>query len=176
MSTSALMTVEEYLKLDVKPYCEYIDGAVRQKPVPTSYHSLLQTLLGTLLTVRSQQFYTMSEVHVRIRPRKFLVPDLAVVRREMFEHPYPTKPVYLCIEIVSPDDKLEELLAKCEEYHAWGVLHCWVIDPEQRTAWSYDRGADSVKLSESGTLLAGEIEIPLTEIFSRMPENERAGL
>jgi Uma2 family endonuclease len=170
MSTSALMTVEEYLKLDVKPYCEYIDGVVRQKPVPTSYHSLLQILLGALLTVRARQFYTMSEVHVRIRPGKFLVPDLAVVRREMFERPYPTKPVFLCIEIVSPDDRPEELLAKCEEYHAWGVPHCWVIDPEQRAAWIYDRHAESVKLSEAGTLVAGEIEIPLIDLFSQLPQ------
>ncbi|MGC2658066.1 MAG: Uma2 family endonuclease [Bryobacteraceae bacterium] len=176
MSTSALMTVEEYLKLDVKPYCEYIDGAIYPKTVPTFLHGFVQLLLGSLLIAHTRQFIASSEVRIRVRPGKYLIPDIVVVRREHYEHPYPTKAAYLCIEIVSPDDKLEELLAKCEEYHAWGVPYCWVVDPEQRTAWSYDRGAESVKLSASGTLVAGEIEIPLTEIFSRMPENERAGL
>ncbi|MGC2661321.1 MAG: Uma2 family endonuclease, partial [Bryobacteraceae bacterium] len=146
------------------------DGVVRQKPVPTSYHSFIESLLCVLLAVRAKQFFALPELHVRLRPRKFLVPDLAVVRREMFEHPYPTKPVYLCVEIVSPDDRPEELLAKCEEYHAWGVPYCWVIDPEQRAAWIYDRHAESVKLRESESLIAGEIEIPLTDLFSQLPQ------
>jgi Uma2 family endonuclease len=170
MSTSALMTVDEYLKLDVKPYCEYIDGVLHQKPMPTSYHSLIQMLLGALLTIRAQQFYTVAEVHVRIRPGKYLVPDLAMMRREMFEHPYPTKPVFLCIEIASPEDRPGQLLAKCEEYHAWGAPHCWIVDPERRVAWIYDRDADWVKLDESGTLVAGEVEIPLPELFSQLPK------
>ena len=170
MSTSALTTVDEYLKLDVKPYCEYVDGVLYQKPVPTSYHSLIQMLLGALLTVRAQQFYALSEVHVRIRPGKYLVPDIAVVRRELFERPYPTKPVFLCIEIASPEDRPGQLLAKCEDYHQWGVPHCWIVDPERRIAWIYDRETDWVKLNEAGTLVAGEIEIPITELFSQLPK------
>jgi Uma2 family endonuclease len=170
MSTSALMTVDEYLKLDVKPYCEYVDGVLRQKPMPTPYHALIQILLGALLTIRAQQFYTMGELRVQIRPGKYLIPDLAVVQREMFEHSYPTKPVFLCVEIASPDDRPGQLLAKCEEYHEWGVPHCWVIDPERRIAWIYDQDVEWVKLNESGTLIAGEIEIPLPELFSQLPK------
>jgi Uma2 family endonuclease len=170
MSTSALTTVDEYLNLDVKPYCEYVDGVLYPKPVPTSYHSLIQMLLGALLTVRAQQFYALSEVHVRIRPGKYLVPDIAVVRRELFEHPYPTKPVFLCIEIASPEDRPGQLLAKCEDYHQWGVPHCWIVDPERRIAWIYDRDTDWVKLNEAGTLVAGEIEIPIAELFSQLPK------
>ena len=166
MSTSALTTVDEYLKLDVKPYCEYVDGVLYQKPVPTSYHSLIQMLLGALLTVRAQQFYALSEVHVRIRPGKYLVPDIAVVRRELFERPYPTKPVFLCIEIASPEDRPGQLLAKCEDYHQWGVPHCWYrrsgtpdrvdLRPgdrlgEAERSWNVSRGRD--RDSDYGTFL-----------------------
>jgi Uma2 family endonuclease len=172
MSTSALMPVEEYLKLDLKPYCEYVDGVVYQKPVPTFAHSFIQRMLVLLLTVRTKQFWAMPELHVQIRPGKYLVPDVSLVEPESIEEPYPTKPVFLCIEIASPEDRPGQLLAKCEEYHDWGVPHCWIVDPERRIAWIYDRDADWVKLDESGTLVAGEIEIPLPELFSQLPGNQ----
>ncbi|HEX4810878.1 MAG TPA: Uma2 family endonuclease [Bryobacteraceae bacterium] len=170
MSASALMSVEEYLKLDVKPYCEYIDGVLYQKPMPTALHSLIQRMLIVFLATRTERFWALPELQVRISRGKFLIPDVAVVRPDTFEHPYPTKPVFLCIKITSPDDRPGQLLAKCEEYHQWGVPHCWVIDPERRIAWIYDKDAEWVKLNESGILVAGEIEIPLVDVFSQIPK------
>lgn len=164
------MTVDEYLKLDVKPYCEYIDGVLYQKPAPTNLHGSVQLILGSLLIAHARQFCASSEVRIKLRPGKYLIPDILVVRREDYEDTYPTKPVFLCIEIASPDDRPGQLLAKCEEYHQWGVPHCWVVDPAHRIAWIYDRDAEWVKLNEYGTLIAGEIEIPLTELFSQLPQ------
>ena len=37
------------------------------------------------------------------------------------------------------------MLAKCEEYHAWGVPFCWVVDPVKRTAWEYHSAAEPVR-------------------------------
>ncbi|HEX4229839.1 MAG TPA: Uma2 family endonuclease [Bryobacteraceae bacterium] len=170
MSTSALMTVDEYLKLDVKPYCEYVDGVLYPKPVPGFLHGFVQLLLGSLLIVHAREFYASSEVRIKVRSGKYLLPGIAVVRPEDYESLYPAKPVFLCVDIASPDDRPGQLLAKCEEYHQWGVTHCWVIDPERRIAWIYDRDAEWLKLNESGTLIAGEIEIPLQEVFSQLPK------
>jgi Uma2 family endonuclease len=170
MSTSALMTVDEYLKLDVKPYCEYVDGVLHQKHPANFRHGLIQARLAMLITFRTEHFYALPELHVQIRQSKYLIPDITVIKRDMVESPYPTKPAFLCVEIASPEDRPGQLLAKCEDYHQWGVPHCWVIDPERRIAWIYDRDTEWVKLDESGTLVAGEIEIPLPEIFSQLPK------
>jgi hypothetical protein len=40
------------------------------------------------------------------------------------------------------------MLGKCEEYHAWGVRFCWVIDPVKRTAWEYHSDGESVRAQE----------------------------
>jgi Uma2 family endonuclease len=56
------------------------------------------------------------------------------------------------------------MLARCEEYHAWGVPFCWVIDPDKRTAWEYHSGAEPVRVA--GTLRAGDISISLDQLFS----------
>ena len=166
MSTGTLVSVEQYLSLEAKPAYEYLGGVLRQKQMPTSKHGIIQSLLSALLLIRAQRFTPMSEVRVRIREDEYLVPDLVVVPKGSVEHPYPTKPVYLCIEIASPADRPGQLLAKCEEYHKWGVPYCWVIDPERKSAWLYHR--DSVewtKLDGSGMLVAGEIELPLEDVF-----------
>ena len=62
------------------------------------------------------------ELTVRISPTKYLVPD--VVMATDFPGPYPTDPVQLCCEILSPEDRLgamlgttdQQLLAKYDEY------------------------------------------------------------
>lgn len=73
----------------------------------------------------------------------------------------------LCVEILSPGDRLGETLATCEEYHAWGVPYCWVVDPVKQTAWEYHAQGEPVKIEAGGTLRAGELVIQLPELFAR---------
>lgn len=77
--------------------------------------------------------------------------------------PYPEKPVFLCIEILSPEDRIGAMFAKCERYHDWGVPHCWIVDPMTRRAWSYPKGGEPREVSR---LEAGEIVVELPEAFS----------
>jgi len=97
---------------------------------------------------------------------KFLIPDVVVQDRQHIQKPYPTEPVYLCVEIRSPEDKVGSLLAKCEEYHEWGVETAWVIDPETRHAWEYRRGQVPVEVPPDGFLTAPGISVSLAELFS----------
>ena len=160
MSTTALMPVEEYLRLTEKPYCEYRDGAVSPKAMPTKLHSIIQRALIMLL--EKQGAASFPELTVRISPTRYLVPDVSVAGD--FPGPYPTEPVLLCCEILSPEDRLGAMLGKCEEYHAWGVPSCWVIDPVKRTAWEYHAAAEPVRAT--GTLRAGQLSVGLDELFS----------
>jgi len=98
---------------------------------------------------------------------KFLIPDVIAART--IQSPYPTEPVQLCVEILSPDDRLGAMLAKCEQYHSWGVPFCWVIDPEKQTAWQYHAGREPERLEQGGVLQAGELSVRLEELFSEPP-------
>jgi Uma2 family endonuclease len=166
MSLMSLITVEEYLRITDKPYREYRDGEVTTKAMPTKLHSLIQGMLFMLL--QKQGVVPLPELTVRISPTKYLVPDLVVA--DDFPGPYPTEPVRLCCEILSPEDRLAAALSKCEEYHAWGVPFCWVIDPVKRTAWEYHSGADPEKVTP--TLRAGDLSVNLDELFAELPNRE----
>ena len=162
MSTTALIPLEEYLRSTEKPYCEYRDGVVSPKAMPTKFHALIQYAL--LMLLRNQGVQPFPELAVRISPTKYLVPDVLVAGD--FPGPYPTDPAMLCCEILSPEDRLGAMLSKCEEYHAWGVPYCWVIDPVKRTAWEYHSGMEPIR--ENAALNAGELSVNLAELFATL--------
>jgi Uma2 family endonuclease len=162
MSTTALMPVDEYLRLTDKPYREYRDGVVHPKPMPTKFHAALEWML--VLMLRKLGLDAFQEVTVRLSPTKYLVPD--VIAAPVIQSPYPTEPVLICCEILSPGDGLGAMLGKCEEYHAWGVPFCWVIDPIKRTAWEYHSAEDPVRVTAK--LCAGDVTISLEELFSAL--------
>lgn len=55
---------------------------------------------------------------------------------------------------------------KCALYHQQGVPYCWIIEPISRTAWTYYKGQNPTWIpTEGGVLDAGEIRIPLTEVW-----------
>ena len=160
MSATTLIPVDEYLLYSDKPNCEYRDGVLYPKPMPTMFHGLLEFMLVAML--RKLGLQAAPEVTVRLSTTRFLVPD--VIAAPVRQSPYPTEPVLLCCEILSPEDRLGTMLAKREEYHAWGVPFCWVIDPIKRTAWEYHSGGEPVRVARA--LCAGEHLVSLEELFS----------
>jgi Uma2 family endonuclease len=164
MSAAALVSVEDYLRLTEKPTCEYVDGVLYPKPMPTKFHGLIEFFLVQAL--RQQGVEAVAEVTVRLSPTRYLVPDVIAAR--VIQSPYPTEPVLLCVEILSPEDRVGAMLAKCEQYHEWGVPFCWVIDPEKQTAWQYHSGGEPEHLSRGGTLTAGQLSISLENLFSQI--------
>jgi Uma2 family endonuclease len=162
MSAATTVSVEDYLHRTEKPYCEYIDGVLYPKAMPTTLHALIQKILMRLLD--RQGVESLAEVRVRLSSNKYLIPD--VIAATKLQHPYPTEPVLLCVEVLSPDDHIGAMLAKCEHYHTWGVPYCWVIDPEKQTGWQYHSGGEPERVERGGTLTAGELSVRLEDLFS----------
>ena len=175
LTSAPLISTEEYIARFVeggeKPMCEYIDGELRPKPMPTREHSQVQAnIIRYIGRNHEEQFEALPELTTRLRKAKFYVPDIAVediTRPIQGRYPGPEDPVFLCVEIKSPDDRMGKLFSKCEEYHTWGVPHCWIIDPERKVAWEYS--PDDVEPRRAETALqAGLIQIALSEIFRRV--------
>ena len=103
------------------------------------------------------------ELRMRLRPGKYRIPDVLVTRGKPDEQIL-TKPPLLCIEILSPEDRLSRVNARVQEYLDFGVAVVWVVDPIDKTVWIYrktgmEQAHGSVKLD--GT----DIEVPFSEIF-----------
>jgi Uma2 family endonuclease len=163
---TTLIPVEEYLKSSYKPACEYIDGVLRQKSMPTYKHGKMELHLSNLINQPEWGFEATPELTVWLRENKYLIPDVAVQRSSELQQPYPTKPIHLCIEILSLEDRFGEVVVKCEDYHAWGVRYCWIIDPEEKQCWEYVAGSRPHQVPADGRLTAREISLSLSGLFA----------
>jgi len=75
------LTLENFLALpETKPYNEYIDGKIEQKPVPQGEHSIIQTFLASRINEAgksSKISLALTELRCNINGRSF-VPDISV--------------------------------------------------------------------------------------------------
>jgi Uma2 family endonuclease len=54
---------------------------------------------------------------------------------------YPTEPVEVVVEILSPDDQLIHLIKKCQQYERIGTERIFVLDPVDKLAWQRRSGS-----------------------------------
>lgn len=169
-TTTSHLSVEEFHRLyddASKPYYEYWYGEAIQKSMPTWLHGIVQ--FAIMLLLRDRGWRPSSEVRLRIRPEAEPVPDV-IATRQTPQQPYPTQPVEICIEILSPDDRLQKVIEKGKRYLSWGIQYVWIIDPVARTAWMLTHEhPDGVWIHPEDKLSASEAtEIPLLELFAEV--------
>jgi Uma2 family endonuclease len=152
-----------YLASPEFEYAEYLDGVVIEKPVPHKKHGRLVAWLSAL--IEQSEYGGAAEVRSKLGPMHYRLPDLAVApKAEWLTGPdYPDKPYFLAVEILSNRKDFKATVEKCHLYHAWGVPHCWILDPETETAWQYDKDTQVMKMSE---LSAGSLRVSVDRIFS----------
>ena len=142
------MTPEQYLSLpEEKPYLEYIDGLVVQKPMPTNEHAKLALEVGTYLRLWTREHGGSAGVEARSRLGdlpNFRLPDVSFWAPGVASggDARPT----LAVEIRSKDQSVAELRRKCEFLRESGVEACWLIDPFARTAELYEGRKKGVRI------------------------------
>jgi Uma2 family endonuclease len=126
----------------------------------------MQMRLCNLINQARLDLQALPELTLKVSERIYLIPDVAVLRVSEIEKPYPTRPVFLCIEILSPEDLFSDTLAKCEEYHAWGVPFCWIVNPDDKRCWEYHARHSPNQISANGHLTAEKLSLSVTDIFA----------
>jgi Uma2 family endonuclease len=169
MTATSHLSLEEFHRIydGVKPYHEYWFGEAIPKSMPTHLHGLLQFVLATLLYARG--WTPALEVTLKMSPDAELVPDV-IASRGKPELPYPTQPVEICVEILSPDDRLKKVVEKGKRYLDWGVSYVWIIDPAARTAWMVTaENPAGIWIHPDSNLTAGDdTRIALSELFAEL--------
>ena len=140
MASGTQVSLGEYLATAYEPDCEYIDAELVERNVGEVEHAGLQMVLGAWLFNRRQQWgiHVFPECRVQVASGRYRIPDIAVTKQKPRGRIL-REPPFLCIEILSPEDRASRLEDKIDDYLRFGVEHVWVIDPQQRSAWSYTR-------------------------------------
>jgi Uma2 family endonuclease len=164
MSTT-LVSLQEYLDTSYSPDREYVDGVVVERQEGERPHSAVQSNLNHFLRIRCPNLYSWPEQRIRTTGTRARIPDICLTLDDPGVDVFDAPP-FLCIEILSRDDRAVDLLEKLDEYTAMGVPHIWVIDPRARQAFTY--AASSLQRVTGSSLTAGDISIPFDEVFFRL--------
>ena len=168
MATRTLISVEEYLSTSYRPDCDYVDGEVVERNLGEWDHSRLQTRLLVYLASRYEKdgIIAVAEQRVQVKKTRFRIPDVCVVLGEPNEQIL-TKPPFLCIEVLSPEDRMSRVRQRIADYLEMGVPYVWVLDPETKQAYTATP-AEGLREVKSGVLKTENpvLEVPLSELFA----------
>ncbi len=144
----------------------------RGKPMPNLIHGVIQGNIVFELKLRHRaDYHIASEVSLATIPDG-TTPDVVVYPN--FKLNYDNEPAkridppLTCIEIQSPSQSNEEMVAKTNIYFQFGVKSCWVVLPSLRAVMVFDRPGHYVFFYEDDTLRDSQtgFELPLTAIFA----------
>lgn len=168
MALATLVSVEEYLSTPYHPDCEYVDGEVIERNVGEFDHSGIQLIISTLLfnQASKQGAFVFPELRMQTGPRRFRVPDILVTTRKGRGRIL-KEPPFLCVEILSPEDRFSRVEAKINEYLDFGIPNVWVVDPRQRKAWPYSIEGRK-EADKSLATSAPDLVLNLPEIFAAL--------
>jgi Uma2 family endonuclease len=165
MPAGTQISVEEYLHTVYRPDCDYVDGVVEERNLGERDHSWIQGRLVAFFLTRFKEtgIAALPEWRFQTTPTRFRIPDIVVTRGKPDEQIL-TKPPLLCIEIVSPEDRISRTNLRIQEYLDFGVPVVWLVDPAERRVWVY-RKTGMKEASDSVSLDGTDITVPFSEIF-----------
>jgi Uma2 family endonuclease len=166
MERSTLIPVDDYVSTSYRPDREYVDGQLLERNVGEKDHSKLQMFLSAYLHNRREELgiHVFPEQRVQVKSTRFRIPDVCVVAGGEPEEQIFTSPPFLCVEILSKDDRMSEMQERIHDYLSFGVRYVWVIDPRTRQAYVHT-SESSREATETLRTESPEIVVPLAALF-----------
>jgi Uma2 family endonuclease len=165
MAAGTLVSLEEYLQTSYRPDCDYVDGEVQERNLGEKDHSKAQ---GRILLYLCAHYPRLAaniylELRIRISATRYRIPDVCILAEDAPDEQVPTHPPLVCIEILSPEDRMSRYMERVNDYFEMGVPCCWIIDPLTHRAWVATPGL--LAEAPDRVLRAGEFEMPLSSIL-----------
>ena len=167
MPTETLISVEEYLATSYRPDCDYVDGRIEERNLGEWDHADLQTAVATYFRTRAKKWgiRAVVEQRVQVSPTRFRIPDVTVILGDP-DGKILRKPPFICIEILSPEDRMSRVRTRVQDFLAMGVAYVWILDPEARCAYVATQSEALREVQEP--VLRTEnpaLEVSLSELF-----------
>jgi Uma2 family endonuclease len=139
MSTATPIPIEVYLRSSYEPDADYVDGEIEERPMGEDDHSAWQLAILKWFLQHEQEWNVRlrPELRVQVAATRFRVPDVTVLDGAHPVEQIVTRPPLAVFEVLSPEDSLQRLKRKLEDYSTMGILEIWVIDPQDSTYYRY---------------------------------------
>lgn len=140
-ATGELISMAEYLHTSYSPDCEFVDGEVLERNWGDGPHAALHTFFIGYFAEHAEEFgvRVYPSLRTRVSDSRIRVPDVLLQRRDDPFEDIVTVPPLLCIEVLSPEDRMIAMLEKIDDYLEMGVPVVWLIDPRRRRMFCGDK-------------------------------------
>ena len=173
-----LLTGDEFFDLgDIGP-CELIDGRIVPMPPTGGEHGTIEGniafILQELVRPRALGWVLTGEVgiYTRRNPDRIRAADVAfVAKNQVDEIPsgFLEFPPELVVEIVSPNDRWQDIRQKIDEYFATGIRTLWIVEPRTRSILVHSSPMEAIKYNEAQNLICNGtldgLAVPVSEVF-----------
>lgn len=126
------MSYDEWLAMSDEFRSEWVDGEVLLMPPVSGPHSTATFELMAALKRDLRGVRLYMDVGLRMPRNRVRAPDIMAVTRPVDEGFADEVPL-LVVEILSPATRGNDLVAKTNEYAAFGVGQYWIVDTRDRT-------------------------------------------
>lgn len=163
---------------DIGP-CELVEGEIIKMSPTGEKHGIVEINLGGELRtfVRLHKLGRVSGgevgIYTRRNPDSVRGADIVFISNERLAQrgtsDFMDVAPDLVVEIMSPDDRWNEVTRKLEEYLEIGVRLVWIVDPETDSIFAYRSMTDVRRFEKSEMLIADDVlpgfTTPVEELF-----------
>jgi Uma2 family endonuclease len=174
-----VVSADEYLNSSYRPDLEYVDGALVERGMPTIAHSVLQMILVEQFGKyrKALGYLPLPEVRTRIVERaRYRIPDVMLCPLPIPDGKVVTSVPWAIVEILSPDDRIADQLARFQDYKRIGVAHVVLLDPEDLIAFRFDDDGSLLRTQfTSLDLPSGSLPFDTAALFKQLVEERNEG-
>jgi Uma2 family endonuclease len=172
MASTTVIPVSEYLSSAYEPDCDYVEGELQERNVGERPHSGIQSILVAIFNANRRAWHVVAFTELRVQAggRRYRVPDVCVLRRSDPVDAIVRKAPLVCIEVLSPEDRIHRMQEKIDDYVSMGVEHVWLIDPISRHAWVATADGSHTRVQEAFAVAGTPIRISLGEVFAELDD------
>lgn len=147
-TTTQFVSLDVYLRSTYEPDAEYVDGEIQKRAVGEFDHSSWQGAIQRWFWQHEREWNVRvrPELRIQVAATRFRVPDVTVLDRDFPIEQIITRPPLAVFEVLSPEDTLQRLKQKLEDYRRMSIPEIWVIDPADS---SYNRYQDQQLIRSS---------------------------
>lgn len=182
MGVKHLVTAEDLRDLPEIPgkKVELIDGELVEVPGAGMLHGLIVLVLSRILDdfVRHHDLGLVVPDGVayalRRDPDQVRIPDVSFIARasvsdEDISEGFWEGPPTLAVEVVSPNDRADDIHDKVQHYLEAGTSQVWLLWPRRRSISVYDRSGEMRELGTRAILDGGELlpgfQVRVADVF-----------
>jgi Uma2 family endonuclease len=130
------------LRTSYEPDAEYVDGRIEERPMGEFDHASWQQAIQKWFWLHEKEWNirVRPELRVKVAATRYRIPDVTLLDRAQPTEQIITHAPLAVFEVLSPEDSLQRLKRRLEDYRTMGIPEIWIIDPLDSSFCRYEDG------------------------------------